>query len=97
MVEMTLAFNKKTIVYVLGMTFLLSLLTISLPHLTANPGISTTVAGKIVTIINIFSTAFPESMADQLHESALSSPFAPTKRHLLPYPLFQPQLPQHHR
>ncbi|WP_286162571.1 uberolysin/carnocyclin family circular bacteriocin [Bacillus sp. AFS029533] len=53
---MTLVMNKKTIFYVLGMTVLLSILTISLPHLAANLGISTTVAGKVITIINTFST-----------------------------------------
>ncbi|PFH90595.1 uberolysin/carnocyclin family circular bacteriocin [Bacillus sp. AFS088145] len=53
---MSLLRNKKTIFYVLGMAVLLSTLTISLPHLAANLGISTTVAGKVITIIDTFST-----------------------------------------
>ncbi|MGG2028763.1 uberolysin/carnocyclin family circular bacteriocin [Gottfriedia sp. S16(2024)] len=53
---MSLVMNKKTILYVLGMAVLLSILTISLPFLAANLGISTTVAGKVITVIDTFST-----------------------------------------
>ncbi|MEH7514995.1 uberolysin/carnocyclin family circular bacteriocin [Gottfriedia acidiceleris] len=53
---MSLVMNKKTTFYVLGMAVLLSTLTISLPHLAGNLGISTKVASKVINIIDTFST-----------------------------------------
>jgi len=53
---MSLVMNKKTFFYVLGMAVLLSTLTIFLPHLAANLGVSTGVASKVITIIDTFST-----------------------------------------
>ena len=53
---MTLTSYKKQMAYVLGVSIALALLAVSFPLLAANLGISTAVAGKIITIINAYST-----------------------------------------
>lgn len=53
---MALTSNKKQIAYVLGVVMALALLVVSFPLLAANLGISTAVAGKIITIIDTYST-----------------------------------------
>ncbi|WP_057914092.1 uberolysin/carnocyclin family circular bacteriocin [Peribacillus muralis] len=53
---MNLTLNKSSLFYVTGMILALSFLTVSFPYLAANLGISTAVAGKIITVIDTYST-----------------------------------------
>ncbi|MEW9501929.1 uberolysin/carnocyclin family circular bacteriocin [Jeotgalibacillus marinus] len=53
---MSLTSNKKQMVYVLGVSMALALLVVSFPLLAANLGISTAVAGVIITTIDTYST-----------------------------------------